>query len=193
VIERTEFEYSAHNAQSRRVRTTHDVELHNSGMDATKRARGSAIDMPDWWCKLARPLILGPEDKPRNSTELSIFGIRLAEKIGRNNPFDRGHLKNTALGDRLYTIELVDALQRTFPTLPRAFFVARDQHESTEMAAVQHNHDHKHTRALDEKRAERAKAQADDDHATRAQAAAASATRAAEAAAAYGTKRARRR
>jgi hypothetical protein len=118
------FVYSTHNPESSVERTAHRDPRYPLGV----RDRGRAFEAPDWWLKIARPLI----NKTKGLVEL---GRLLAKRAGRATPWSHTVLSKFASGETEATQELAIAISEHFG-IPRPFYVPVNEREAVAMQAI---------------------------------------------------------
>jgi hypothetical protein len=104
------------------------------------KVRGKPIPAPDWWVKLARAAMT----KAQEGIGLVELGRQLAKVSARGVDYDHSVLSrflNENLPPQM-TQELADAISDRFPSVPRLYYVPRNENEARAMASIAEAYDH---------------------------------------------------
>ncbi len=90
-------------------------------------ARGKPVVLPNWWLESLRVRLGGESHEA--------IAIRISATIGRRPAWDRTTVGNFLRNEHA-TIEMLDAMCRTYPDLPPPLFFARSFEEAYELRRV---------------------------------------------------------
>ena len=100
-----------------------------------ERAKG--VDLPDWWLLKVGELV--DERKETLGESMSTLGKKLAEAVGREEPWDHSAVSRFLRG-RNTTVPMAEAFSELLG-VPRPFFVPRTLEEAIALTATAKRHD----------------------------------------------------